>query len=297
MRRVVSLMLAPAFLLIISLSTLLLLVFVVNEIKSSRHGVVYLKPKANLPAEQLDGDIIKSDKYVTVKIDGTEKIYSWDQIENISYKEGASFQRLDRVVDLLDLLSKLGIGVTVIFFMVGLHQYGQAQKWEREKFLATAVKEFVELQSARNAMQMLDSLALYQDGRQIEFNPKADKPEDRKTYVSNERIVASLTTVPHDELAKDDDLAVTIRDCFDAFLSYMGTFDHYIDQDLITKDALMSHVGYWIDLLGPEGKLDTRYKNRILAYAREYGLDAIETLIQKYDQQSRWEKIVNWFIK
>lgn len=297
MRRVMSLMLAPAFLLIISLITLLLLVFVVNELKSSRHGTVILKAKGSGTAEQLDGDITRSDKYVTVKVGGTEKIYTWDQIETISYKEEASLQKLDRIVDLLDLLSKLGIGVTVIFFMVGLHQYGLTQKWEREKFLAGAVKEFVDLQRVRNAMQMLDSLALYHDGRKIEFNPNGDKPEDRKTFVSNETIFAALTIAPHEDLAKDDDLAVTIRDCFDTFLSYMTTFDHYIDQDLITKDALMSHVGYWIDLLGPEGKLDSRYKNRVLDYARKYGLDAIESLIQKYQQQSWWEKIVSWFVK
>jgi hypothetical protein len=77
----------------------------------------------------------------------------------------------------------------------------------------------------------------------------------------------------------------------------MDTFNHYIDQDLITKDALMSHVGYWIELLGPEGKLDSRYKQRVLDYARQYGLDAIESLIQKYQQPTRWERIVNWFIK
>lgn len=296
MKRVMSLMLAPAFLLIISVTTLLLLVLVVNETKSSRHGTVDLKAKGNVPGEQLDGDITRSDKYVTVKVGGTEKIYTWDQIETISYKEGASLQKLDRVVDLLDLLSKLGIGVTVIFFMVGLHQYGQSQKWEREKFLAGAVKEFIDLPRVRNAMHMLDSLALYPEGRQIEFNPNASKPEDRKTFVSNEKIFASLTTEPQNELVKDDDLAVTIRDCFDTFLSYMVTFDHYIEQDLITKDALMSHVGYWIHLLGPEGKLDLRYKNRVLNYARHYEM-SLGDLIQKYQQQSPWMKIVSWFIK
>ena len=160
MRRLMALMLAPAFLLIISLITVVLLVFVVNEIKSSRHGLVTLKAKDKVPAEQLDGDIIRGDKYVTVKVGGVEKIYTWDQIENISYKEEASLQKLDRIVDLLDLLSKLGIGVTVILIMVGLQQYGKSQTWEREKFLAGAIKEFVELKAVKNAMKMMDSLTL-----------------------------------------------------------------------------------------------------------------------------------------
>jgi len=292
-----ALMLAPAFLLIISLITVVLLVFVVNEIKSSRHGLVTLKAKDKVPAEQLDGDIIRGDKYVTVKVGGVEKIYTWDQIENISYKEEASLQKLDRIVDLLDLLSKLGIGVTVILIMVGLQQYGKSQTWEREKFLAGAIKEFVELKAVKNAMKMMDSLTLYQDGRQIEFNPEAPNIADRKTFVPNEKIFDSLTTAPHDELARDDELAFSIRDCFDAFLSYMETFDHYVDQDLITMDALRSHVGYWIDLLGPDGTLDARYKTRLLNYARNYGMNGIESLIAKNQSQSRWDGIVGWFMK
>jgi hypothetical protein len=146
-------------------------------------------------------------------------------------------------------------------------------------------------------MKMMDSLTLYQDGRQIEFNPEAPNIADRKTFVPNEKIFDSLTTAPHDELARDDELAFSIRDCFDAFLSYMETFDHYVDQDLITMDALRSHVGYWIDLLGPDGTLDARYKTRLLNYARNYGMNGIESLIAKNQSQSRWDGIVSWFMK
>ena len=98
-------------------------------------------------------------------------------------------------------------------------------------------------------------------------------------------------------MARDDELAFSIRDCFDAFLSYMETFDHYVDQDLITMDALRSHVGYWIDLLGPDGTLDARYKTRLLNYARNYGMNGIESLIAKNQSQSRWDGIVSWFMK
>jgi hypothetical protein len=297
LRRITSLILAPAFLLFVSVLALILMLLVVNQIKSSRNGIVTLKPKANASPEVVTGDVTRSDKYVTVTTNGNERVYGWDQIENISFGQEGQLQKLDRVVDLLDLLSKLGIGLTVVFFMVGLHQYGQAQKWEREKFLAAAVKEFDDLLTARNAKQMLDSLTLYRDGRQIELNPKADKLEDRRTFVSNEKIIAALTTAPHDELARDDEVAFAIRDCFDAFLSYLVTFDHFIEQDLITKDALMSHIGYWIILFGPEGKLDANYKERILDYAQFYGLDGIFSLVEKYQQQSRWDRIISWFIR
>jgi hypothetical protein len=298
MKRLMSFIVAPAFLLVISIVALAFMVLIVNEIKSARHGIVTLKPKTEgSSGEVLSGDIVKNDRFVAVTTKGTEKVYGWDQIENISYQETGSFGKLDRVVDLLDLLSKLGIGLTVVFFMVGLHQYGQAQKWEREKFLAGAIKEFVELQTVRNAMKMMDSLALYQDGRLVEVNPKAEKAEDRNTFVSNEKIFASLTTTPHDELGRDDELAFFIRDCFDSFLSYMETFNHYVNQDLITMDALISHVGYWIELLGPDGELDVRFKTRILAYGRNYGMEGFERLIEKNHHQSRWDQIINWLMK
>jgi hypothetical protein len=297
MKRVLSFMAAPAFLVVISLVALGLMVLVVNQIKSSRPGIVTLKTKPEETPKHVTGKITKTDKYVTVTVDGIETIYGWDQIENISYPEEATFQKLDRVIDLLDLLSKLGIGLTVVFFMVGLHQYGQAQKWEREKFLAGAIKEFVDIPTVRSAMRMMDSLTLYKDGRQIEFNPKADKAEDRKTYVSNEKIFTSLTIAPHEELARDDELAYAIRDSFDGFLSYMETFDHYVAQDLITLDALSAHVGYWIELLGPDGKLDARFKTRILNYARNYGMTGFESLIAKNQSQSKWDNIISWFMK
>jgi hypothetical protein len=298
MKRVMSLIVAPAFLLIVSLLAFALMLLIVNELKSPRRGDVTLKAKPNgSSGEVLNGDIIKSDKYVTVTVNGVETVYGWDQIENISYQEAASLQKVDRVVDLLDLLSKLGIGLTVVFFMVGLHQYGQSQKWEREKFLAGAIKEFVELQTVKNAMKMMDSLSLYKDGRQIEFNPEFQDAVVRKSFVSNERIFDSLTTAPHDELAQNDEVAFLIRDCFDSFLSYMETFDHYVNQDLITMDALMSHVGYWIDLLGPDGSLEARFKMRILNYANAYGMTGIESLIAKNQSPSRWEKIVSGFMR
>jgi hypothetical protein len=297
MKRVMSLMVAPAFLLLISLLALVLMVLVVNQIKSSRPGTVTLKSrKTDGSPNQDKGEISKSDKYVTVTTGSEEKVYGWDQIENISYTE-AAVQKLDQIVDLLDLLSKLGVGLTVVFFMVGLHQYSQAQKWEREKFLAGAIKEFVDAQSVRNAMKMMDSLTLYQDGRQIEFNPTAENVVERKTFVSNEKIFDSLTIAPHDELARDDELGFSIRDCFDTFLSYMDTFDHYVNQDLITMAALKSHVGYWIELLGPDEKLEARFKTRILNYARHYGMTGIESLIAKDHSQSPWDKIVSWFMK
>jgi hypothetical protein len=298
MRRLMAFVVAPAFLILLSILVLVILALVVNELKRGQPAIVHLKEKVVADGDTREGTVTKTDKYVTINSEshGVE-VFTWDQVRYISEKEAPPSRKLDRIIDLIDLLSKLGIAATVLFFMIGLYQYGQAQKWEREKFLAAEIKEFIERKPARNAMNMLDSLALYKDGRMIELFPEEKETKDRKVFVTNDEIYKALTTTPHEDLNRDDDRSVTIRDCFDTFLSYMGTFDHYIEQGLITQDALSAQVGYWIELLGPEGKLSTRYKDRIFNYARQYELNEIEDLIAKYQRRSGWDRVVAWFMK
>jgi hypothetical protein len=251
---------------------------------------VHLKPNVAEGGDR-EGQVTTTDKYVTVETDRNGKeIFTWDQILYISEKDLSSSKSLDRIVDLVDLLSKFGLVATVLFFMVGLYQYGQTQKWEREKFLAAAVKEFDDSKRVRNAKQMLDSLDAYPAGRIIDLL-EADKLEDRRVLVTNDEIYSALTTAP-EELAKLKDRAAIIRDCFDEFLSGLVTFCHYIDQNLITKGALEAHLGYWINLLGPEGRLKTKYKKRVLGYADEYMGKYVESLLQKYNKDFDWRKLV-----
>jgi hypothetical protein len=266
-----------------------ILFYVVSDIKSARLATVHLKPNVAEGGDR-DGEVTTTDKYVTVETAKHGKeIFTWDQILYISEKDLSSSKRLDRVVDLVDLLSKFGLVATVLFFVVGLYQYGQTQKWEREKFLAAAVKEFDDSKRVRNAKQMLDSLAQYPAGRQIDLL-EGDKYEDRRVLVANNEIYSALTTTP-EKLGGLNDQAVIIRECFDDFLSGLVTFCHYIDQSLITKDALLAHIGYWIEILGPDGEMDAKYKRRVLGYAEKYGLLDVESLIQKYHRDYNWKEL------
>lgn len=270
------------------------LLYVENAVKSPRPATVHLKPGSlstvdrhgrivNDLAGEREGVVTTTEKYVTVESDRHGKeIFTWDQILYIS-DSGPSNSRLGWVVLAVDLLSKVGLFVglfaTVLTVIGGLHQYYQMQKWEREKFLATVVKEFQESKRVRNAKQMLDSLVQYPTGRYIELL-EAEKPEDRRVLVTNNEIYLALTTTP--EILVEPERAAIIRECFDDYLSGLVTFCHYVDQGLITTEALMAHTGYWIELLGPEGDLDARYKRRVLGYAENYGLLDVETLIVKY---------------
>lgn len=269
-----------------------ILFYIVNDIKSARPAIVHLKPAVAEGGDR-DGEVTTTDKYVSVETDKHGKeIFTWDQILYISEKDLASSKKLDRIIDLVDLLSKLGLVATVLFFIVGLYQYGQTQKWEREKFLATIVKEFDEWKPNRNAKHMIDSLALYKVGRMIELFTDEDESKNRKVFVTNEEICAALTPTPQDDVDQDDVRAVAIRDCFDSFLSYMGTFYHYVEQGLITKDALSAQLGYWFTLFGPQGNLSPAFKSRVLGYGAKYGLTDFESLVRKYNRPS----FSKWFM-
>src|SRR6185369_2975730 len=162
---------APITLVLICVLLVLLLAgLVVNESKRGQPATVYFKPGV-VAGDSREGVVAKRDRYITVKSDAGEEVFTWDQVRYISEKGAPASNQVERIVDLIDLLSKLGIAATVLFFTVGLFQYRQGQKWEREKFLAAAVKEFVDWHRNRTATAMIDSLTLYPKGRVVELFP------------------------------------------------------------------------------------------------------------------------------
>jgi hypothetical protein len=292
MRRLTTFMVAPAFVIAIFFLFTGFLYLIVRDTRRARPGVVHLVKDIG---GTRDGMITRSEHNIVVEsaTNGRET-FTWSQVAYIEEKDpgGAG---LAQIIDLFDVWSKFGIGVTLFLVVVGLQQYGQNQKWEREKFLAGAVKELIEWKPNRSAMHMIDSLALYNRGRMIELFPHEDNPQNRKVFVSNEEIIEALTPTPQLDLDETDVKAVAIRDCFDSFLSYMGTWNHYIQQDLITKEALAAHLGYWMELLGPNGTIDPDYRDRIFNYCRTYGLTEFEELVKRYEPVSWSQKLREWF--
>lgn len=272
-------------------AVLLILALLIYRWKQPEPGTVYLKPGVASGAEVRDGLVTQGEKYVTVLTSQYgEELFAWDQIRYVSIRR--SYANPEGLVNRIDLISKLAFAATIALFVIGLWQYRQAQKWKREEFLITAVKEFSDSKVVRNARHMLDSLALFKDGRKIELFPDAEVLEKRRVFVTNEEIYEALTPTPHEDLARDDDHAVVIRECFDAFLSELITFYHHIEQKLITKEGLRANIGYWIDLLGPDGGLRPDYHRRIFAYAETYGMTEVEELIRAYHPEFKWEQSI-----
>jgi hypothetical protein len=294
MRQVYSLI-APVFLTLTCILLVLILAgLVVKELKRGQPATVYFKTGV-VAGDSREGVVTKRDRYITIKSDAGTEVFTWEQIRSISEKEEPNSNQGERIVDLIDLLSKVGIAATVLFFTVGLIQYRQGQKWEREKFLAATIKEFIEWYRNRNAMAMIDLLALYPKGRVVELFPHDEK--DKKVLLSTDDIYKALTTNSAAHLDETDVRAIAIRECFDSFLSYMNTFNHYVEQRLITQDALSAHIGYWFILLGPEGDLSKKYKKRIFAYATKYELFGFEKLVERYNKLPVSERIRRWFKK
>lgn len=294
MRRTLLLLKVPLILIIFFLLVLTGLGEGLGWLKGSERATVYLKPGL-VPNDMREGEVTKKDKYIVIKSasDG-EETFTWDQIRYIAAKDKqSSSRRLDSIVDVIELVSKLGIAASVLVFLIGLYQYDQGQKWKREEFLAAGVKEFTEQSSVRNAMRMLDSLALSPEpdyGREVKLFPDKEKYEERTVFVSNGEIYNALT-IKLEEVANLDNKAKEIRACFDGFLSYMESFYHYLTQDLITLDALMSHIGYWLIILGSGEELKCMYKKRIFAYADKYKFHEVELLIRSKYKKFNWRTL------
>lgn len=230
--------------------------------------------------DELSGEVTKKDRYVVVKTEnGRESVYTWDQIKTITESRQARSQQVDEVVDWIEFVSKMGIVAALIIFLVGLYQYQQGQKWKSEEFLATAVKEFMASPGAGNARLMLDALRLYKNGMKIRFYPDKDAE-----MVTREEIIDALDT---DTERDFEQKAIDIRDCFDSYFNHMEKFEHYIQNDLVSKKSVFTYLNYQIILLGAPGKLQEKYRQRVLGYAKFFEFPGVKALLDRYKKELR----------
>ncbi|MGB7923391.1 MAG: hypothetical protein WCF57_09120 [Pyrinomonadaceae bacterium] len=263
---------------------LVLLLLVLNELwvtfKPKESALITLKTGI-VEGNKTEGEVVRKDKYIEVKPDNKPtEIYPWDQIVSITETEQGLSKRVDRIVDWFDLISKLGILAAAGIFWVGLYQYDQGQKWKREEFLASTIKDFNASLKIQNASQMLDSLRLYQKGRPIKLYPDQQTFKDQYVAVSKQLIRDALSTEKNKDFNPEE---IAIRDCFDAFLSFLEKLDHYIESDLVTQKAVLTYINYWIEMLGADQMLERGDKEILFKYVTEYKFDRVRALLKKYN--------------
>ncbi|HST50982.1 MAG TPA: hypothetical protein VLJ61_03145 [Pyrinomonadaceae bacterium] len=263
---------------------LVLFLLVLNEVwfafKPKESAVVTLKPGI-VQGDKIKGEVSRRDKYIEVKPDqGPPEIYPWDQVVSITETNEILSQRIDRIIDWFDLISKLGILAAAGVFWIGLYQYDQGQQWKREEFLASTMHDFNDSLKIQNARQMLDSLKLYQKGgRPIKLYPDQKEFNDQYINVSGQTIRSALSTDDSKSFNLDE---IAIRDCFDVFLSFLERFDHYIESGLVTKEAVFTYINYWIEMLGTGNMMEKNDRDMLFKYVVAYKFNKVLCLLEKY---------------
>lgn len=229
--------------------------------------------------DEISGEVTKKDRYVVIKTenDGRELVYTWDQIKSIAEDRQVRSKQVDEIVDWIEFVSKMGIIAAIFFFLVSLYQYQQGQKWKSEEFLATAVKDFMASPGAGNARLMLDALRLYKNGVGIKFYE--DKGPEK---VSREEIIDALDTDTDREFSQK---AIEIRDCFDSYFNHLERFEHYIQNELVSKNSVYVYLNYQISLLGVEGRLKEEYRQRLFGYAEFFEFPGVKALLGRYQKE------------
>lgn len=162
----------------------------------------------------------------------------------------------------LDIWIKIIAGITVIIlFFKGLARYNKEQIWKRKEFVAKEIKEFFEKKTVQNVLHMLDW-----EIRKIELFPEAEKPEDRLVTVDRALLNSALRI--HGKDTKFSKEEVAIRDAFDYFLDQLIRFEHFIENDLVTRDDFKPYFKYWSDLINKQ--LDEETRHALIGFIRTY---------------------------
>jgi hypothetical protein len=271
----------------------LLAVFIVGLIVADL--TLYLLPrnsvkvsfKEGVKPESVSGYVTKKDKFIVVQPDdGTEEqVYTWDQVRSITGTEPAYSKQFENVTGLLELLAKLGVLAAAGVFVIGLIQFQIGQTWKREEFLSDMVNDFGRRLSVENAKKMIELLMFYPQGRLIDLSLNDEKPEMKKVCVAD--IEKALDPKQTNSLTDEE---MRIRECFDAFLSRLERFEHYIETQLVTEESVRIYLGYWINTLlgkgGVEGKapqLKPEHVGLIRNYATFYEFPMLEKLLERYN--------------
>jgi hypothetical protein len=263
--------------------------------------LIFLKPKKAVTVQfkdgmtppKLTGQVTKKERYIVIEPeDGSEEqVFTWDQIKSITGTEPAYNKKIDEVTDLIELVAKLGVLAAAGVFLIGLYQFDVGQRWKKEEFLSEAVNDFGRRDSVENAKKMLELLMFYPQGRKIQLYPENES--STKSLVTVAQIGKALSPRSTDELSDDE---MKIRECFDAFLSRLERFEHYIESGLVSESSLSIYLGYWINTLlgrettiGKKPRLNAEHRQWILRYAEAYEFPLLEKLLGRYrESRSRF---------
>ena len=134
----------------------------------------------------------------------------------------------------------LPVVIGLVSAVVATIEYRDAQRWKRQEFLATEIKDMRSDYSSHVAMQMLDW-----NERHYELTAGVHD----SVMVTDSTLLAALTPHPAKTGGFNDNEAL-IRDHFDDFFDRLGVLERHIKADLIEAEDLIPHIGYYLQILG-----------------------------------------------
>ena len=170
-----------------------------------------------------------------------------------------------------------GFIVVTIGGVVGIVQYLKTQKWKKAEFLAQKHKEFVENLYVQNTMKMLDGFALCLPVNKNEFDGVNEYIEFHRS-----KLKAALTPAHEKSRPKDQ---IYIRLCIDKFIFYLGTFQNYIDNEIVDAQHVENLIWYWIKIIGDKNDdtIDSTTKMLLHDYINRHNFDSTKKLLASFN--------------
>lgn len=151
----------------------------------------------------------------------------------------------------------------------GLKQYREAQAWKRADFVAAEAEKLFASDAASTAFLLID----YSEIRLDQYGKRtADQTSHIFTDAETTRALAN-----HLEFKEGiecfNEHEMLIRTSFDALLTGLEKFHHYIETDLIALDDAKVHFRYWIPKMADPR---TKWKDREFYVALHQFVNAYE---------------------
>lgn len=180
-----------------------------------------------------------------------------------------------------DLPTWLAVVVAALGGGVAYLEYRRANRWKRSEFVAAQMEKFFSDPKIAMALTLVDysRIKLRPDG--------APAGRGKQGILFTDEVLCEALR-DHREFANEtecfSDDQTLARAAFDALLSGLDTFDHFIETKLVTVNDLRPYLSYWINVLAnpaTEWK-DPRFYQRLQDFICAYGYTGVAKLFARF---------------
>jgi hypothetical protein len=184
---------------------------------------------------------------------------------------------------------------TIIVLLIGLWQYGRAQRWQRADVLLSLIDSFEKNERIQSACSMLDW-----DEREVTVG------RGKTIRFENELLVRALR-VPYfdrqkraDEAGRKDEIFTPeereIRDAFDAFFDFFDKLHAFLKAGLLSFQEDCTYFYYWLELIRDieHYKASKEIKKALYEYIEAYRFSGVKEMLAEYSENPQPLRIKLW---